>query len=131
MCTRASDAAHCSRRDPTPSGFGGGYTWEPFRPATSDYLHIGANTTEMRRHLRAQTVAFWNELVPALLAREARAAPPPKTYRVEMWLFVGISVALLFLLLLALVAMMRNVRSSSPYRFVRKEDAYNGAPVRV
>ena len=75
-------------------------------------------------------MAFWNELVQSMIEEEENTVTQIKTYKMELWIFVGISIVLLFLLMLALLTIVRNVRGSN-YGVVQRTDTYNGAPVRV
>ncbi len=93
--------------NPTPAGFTGNYRWRQYIPSTSDYLYIGSNMTEMRLHLRQDKVAFWNELILQKMQPESMPVKSIKTYWREMWVFVATSIALLFLLVLALIRLVR------------------------
>ena len=85
----------------------------------------------MKTHLRSETMAFWNELIQSMITDESVAdGGPVRTYRMEMWLFVGISITLLFLLILALVAILRGIKGNQN-RMVLRNEKYNGAPVKV
>ena len=85
----------------------------------------------MKNHLRSETMAFWNELIQSMITEDCVVdGGPVKTYEMEMWLFVGISVTLLFLLILALVTIVRGVKGNLN-RMLYGNEKYNGAPVRV
>ena len=76
-------------------------------------------------------MAFWNELIQSMITDESVAdGGPVRMYRMEMWLFVGISITLLFLLILALVAILRGIKGNQN-RMVLRNEKYNGAPVKV
>ena len=76
-------------------------------------------------------MAFWNELIHSMITEDGVVDDGPvRTYRLEMWLFVGISITLLFLLILALVAIVRGVKGNRN-GMVHRNEKYNGAPVNV
>ena len=76
-------------------------------------------------------MAFWNELIQSMINEDSVVGGGPvRTYRMEMWLFVGISITLLFLLILALVAIVRGVKGNRN-GMVHRNEKYNGAPVKV
>ena len=105
-----------------------------FSPSTTDYFYIHLNQTSMRQHLRMDKIMFWNEVIPALrkgFQGEARTSfskdsvSSSQTYQRTMWVFVGVSVALLFLLLVALVALVKQRN-----RLIL-EDRWTNEPVNV
>ena len=76
-------------------------------------------------------MAFWNELIQSMVTEDsAIGGGSVKTYKLEMWLFVGISITLLFLLILALISIVRGVKGNQN-RMVYQNERYNGAPVQV
>ena len=76
-------------------------------------------------------MAFWNELIQSMVTDDdVIDGGSVKAYKMEMWLFVGISITLLFLLILALISIVRGVKGNQN-RMVYQNETYNGAPVRV
>ena len=84
--------------------------WKEFDHRNKSYLHLSAHGSKMRRHLRAEKVAFWNVLIPRLKT-EPRSwqiyEPYKKDYVTKMWAFLGISAILLLGIVILLVLLIR------------------------
>lgn len=87
--------------------------WDQFNSTRLNYMSISALQTMMKEHFRAEKMAFWNKLIPKLLAQENEdewsAAPPddydvntpaPSTghntssYKALSWVFISVSLIL-------------------------------------
>ena len=77
----------------------GGISWKQFVPGTFDYLHINANNTRMRTHLRTEKITFWNNLLPSLLTNTRREPAPSVSYKTEVIILTCILVIFFILLL--------------------------------
>ena len=76
-------------------------------------------------------MSFWNELVQSMINEDGLSiAEPTRTYKMEMWIFIGITIVLLFLLILALITIVRGFKVNQ-YGMVHRSEKYNGAPVNV
>lgn len=102
-------------RHPTPPSQGGAVYWQEYTVKEKKYLHIGSGSTGMKRSLRADRAAFWNKLLPKLMAETS--VTMQKCNYIEpkfTGLIVTGFVAGLVLLLLQIAVVVKIFRCRSP-----------------
>ena len=115
-------------RHPTPKSHSGDVHWHEYTAKDKNYLHIGPGNTGMKRALRADKAAFWNKLLPKLMAETSVTNEKPKlmaepsvtieechfTDRSFTGVIVTGFVAVLVLLLLQVAVVVKIFRCRSP-----------------
>ena len=93
-------------RNPTPDSGKTGFTWHQFHASDMTYIHIRATgqevTAQMLNDYYARKSFMWNTLVPDItrLFRDERETPRTLCADHQRWIFLTISIILLFLLLI-------------------------------
>lgn len=116
--------------------------WLPYSLPFRNYLFLSVNNIEMRNNLRAEKVAFWNNLIPKLKGEPSLgvyktpmvgAVMGYDTPEVNLWVFITITGVLLALVLLLTVLFVKS--SLRHQRFQRSLQVYEGSnnisPTRV
>ena len=88
--------------------------WAPYTMADQHYLLITTGHLTLKSHLRAEKVAFWNNLIPNLVEKIASRQPYVDvnfSYRIYMWL-VLIVAAILTLIIAILSFILLSVSRS-------------------
>ena len=65
------------------------FNWTEYSPENAAYLQIVSETVEMRQHLRAEHVAFWNGLVQTVTSRLQTTTTTTTTTREPGWSVTG------------------------------------------
>ena len=103
-------------RQPTGGGAEGEVTWSRYTRADRRYLRLSAEGSSMQAHLRATHVAFWNRLIPAMLAQRQAWMAGGSTQRasavpaVWFWTLAGACGALLVVVVVLGVVQARQSR---------------------
>ena len=104
----------CFRHPTPPSHNGDGY-WHEYTTKDKNYLHIGPGNMGMKRSLRADKAAFWNKLLPKLMAKTSVTIEKCNfTDRSFTGVIVTGFVGVLVLLLLQVAVVVKIFRCRSP-----------------
>jgi hypothetical protein len=73
----------------------------------------------MKKNLRPHRVALWNELVPGLtkIFEEAESYKNRRTFEVEMWIFIGVSLVLGVAVVVLLTMVCKVKRENEQYKW--------------
>jgi len=95
----------CRCRRPTTGSDVTQITWSRYTRADRRYLRLSAEGSRMESHLRAEHVAFWNHLIPTMLARQQDWMSWDHHRSAVAWMNVGFwTLVVVCVVLLALTA---------------------------